>query len=62
MGDCSGGELALCLTETVRLCESFLAGTQMLERREAVVAAEEAAELLALAVEVLRAGCGGKGL
>lgn len=57
MADSSGGELAACLAETVRLCESFVAGTQTLERREAVVAAQEAAELLGLAVEVLRAGC-----
>lgn len=56
MADCKEGELAECLAETVRLCQAFIDGTQTLERREAVVAAEEAAELLELAIGALRAG------
>lgn len=50
--------LAGHLDEVERLGECLVAGTQSLERREAVLAADEAAGLLSLAADALRCGLG----
>ncbi len=48
--------LAGFLVEVERLGESLAASTQSLERREAVLAADEAAGLVSLAADALRNG------
>ncbi|MGH7122684.1 MAG: hypothetical protein ACREFP_27445 [Acetobacteraceae bacterium] len=52
----SRASLAEHLVAVERLGERLLAGSESLERREAVVAADEAADLLSLAADALRAG------
>ncbi|MGH7079629.1 MAG: hypothetical protein ACREFU_16225 [Acetobacteraceae bacterium] len=54
--DESAAALAGFLVKVEQLGEDLVAGTQMFERREAVIAADEAAGLLSLAADALRDG------
>lgn len=56
--DESAAALAGFLIKVEQLGEDLLAGTQIFERREAVVAADEAAGLISLAADALRDGSG----
>ncbi len=56
--DESATALAGLLVRVKQLGEDLLAGTQLFERREAVIAADEAAGLLSLAADALRGGSG----
>ncbi|MGH7103244.1 MAG: hypothetical protein ACREFJ_12680 [Acetobacteraceae bacterium] len=54
--DDSAAALSGLLIKVEQLGEDLLAGTQIFERREAVISADEAAGLLSLAADALRDG------